>query len=857
MNDVTLRSENQSLRESNLALADQLGDAKQALHALSCGEVDAVALEASVTPLLLRGAQRDARRESAERLRMAQQLRVIAAASREFSSATGDYPRLLDTIARRLAEEIRAGCVVWLLSADGDVVTSVAAHGLDAAPRSEGALHANVAEHAEIRATLAGRTLTDPPLAGESPADAAAAPDIAEPHRLWLPLRLRGQPQGFLALTRAGAGARPFDERDRELAQVLADHAGLAIGNASSYAAEHAARSAAERTAIALRRAEGRFTLLSDSGLIGILVGDFRGHVEEANDAILAILGYSRAEVVAGSVPWTELTPLEWRPSDALAVEQLSTTGVAPLREKEYLRKDGTRAQVLVGSSVLEGETATCLSFVVDITDRKHAQAVIARLREDHEADARFRGLLESAPDAMVAVDEDGAIALVNGQFERLFGYAREDIIGHPIEVLLSDQRSPWRHQLGERLELCARRKDGTELAIEVSQSPVATAGGVLVSSAIRDITDRKRAEEQRSRLAAIVDSSDDGIVGKTLEGLVTSWNRGAELMFGYSADEIVGRSISLLVPPEHAPEEARILEVAARGSVQHIETVRRTKDGRAVDVSLTISPVYDARGQVSGIAKVARDVTERKRNEAALMYALDDAENANRELETFSYSVAHDLRSPLRGISSFAELLLGASYDRLDAEGRDWLARILASATRMGMLIEGLLSLSRVARNELTRAPVNLSEVMRASGTRLLAAEPDRTVELVIEPELWATMDSRLAIALADNLLSNALKFTAKVAAPRIEFGAAEVAGVRTFFVGDNGAGFDMTFAEKLFVPFQRLHSGEEFAGRGIGLATVQRIVHRHGGEIRGEGVVDGGCTFWFTLPPCADGEP
>jgi len=251
----------------------------------------------------------------------------------------------------------------------------------------------------------------------------------------------------------------------------------------------------------------------------------------------------------------------------------------------------------------------------------------------------------------------------------------------------------------------------------------------------------------------------------------------------------------------------------------------------------------------------VARDVTENNRDQLALVNALDDAMAANRELETFSYSVAHDLRSPLRGINAFAELLLATHHARLDAEGQDWLQRILASATRMGMLIEALLSLSRVARNEVTREPLDLSAIVRATAARLLAAAPGRTAELVIEDHLWTTMDPGLALALVENLLSNALKFTSKLAAPRIEFGATQQAGVRTFFVRDNGAGFDMAFANKLFVPFQRLHAGEDFPGRGIGLATVQRIVHRHGGKIWGESMVGAGCTFYFTLPLRPDG--
>jgi PAS domain S-box-containing protein len=625
---------------------------------------------------------------------------------------------------------------------------------------------------------------------------------------------------------------------------------------------------AAERPAVSLRNAESRLSRLSESGLIGIVIGDNRGSVTEANDAILDMLGYSRDEIVSGRVLWEDLTPPEWRDGDARAISQLATSGVGQLHEKEYIRNDGTRVAVLVGSALLDGETTTSISFVLDITERKLAQAEIVRLREDRAADAKFRGLLETAPDAVVVIGDGGAIVLVNHQFETLFGYARGDIVGCPIEVLIppDDRDAAQLSKLayfrptglrpgGERLEIDARRKDGTEFPIEVSLSWADTPGGPLVSCAIRDITDRRRTEEQRSRLVAIVDASRDAIIGKTVDGMITSWNRGAELTFGYTANEAVGRSISILVPVERASEREAILAVAAKGIVQYLDTVRRTKAGRLLEVSATISPVLDAAGRVDAISDVLRDVTEKKRDERALIHARDDAVTANRELEAFSYSVAHDLRSPLRGISAFAELLLDASHDQLDPESQDWLRRIVASAARMATLIDALLSLSRVTRNDLISEVVDLSALVGAAGARLAAAEVGHPTELVVEPGLWAIMDPRLALVLVENLLGNAWKFTRNAANPRIEFGVTQRHGARTFFVRDNGAGFDMKYFEKLFAPFQRLHAEKEFSGTGIGLATVERIVRRHGGEISAEGVVGRGATFYFTLPPRGDG--
>ena len=383
----------------------------------------------------------------------------------------------------------------------------------------------------------------------------------------------------------------------------------------------------------------------------------------------------------------------------------------------------------------------------------------------------------------------------------------------------------------------------------------------------------RQRAEaeqvRERALLRSLIDLLPDFIYVKDRDSRFLAANDAcARYMGASSPDELLGHDDSEFYPAEVAAE-FRAEELRALGGQPVIdkEEIIAGLDGTIRNVLTTKIPLRAPDGEVVGLVGTGRDISERKRAEERIRQLNEELEKrvvertaeleaANRELEAFSYSVSHDLRAPLRAVDGFSELLLEDHGPDLKEEARDYLRRVRAASQRMGQLIDAMLQLARVTRGEMHREPVDLSALARSISAELRDSPPDRAVEWIIAPGQEARGDPRLLRALLENLLGNAWKYTGKRERACIEFGAIERDGSREWFVRDNGVGFDMEYASHLFAPFRRLHTGREFEGVGIGLATVQRIVARHGGTIRAEAVPDQGAAFYFTLAPGNPGE-
>jgi PAS domain S-box-containing protein len=492
---------------------------------------------------------------------------------------------------------------------------------------------------------------------------------------------------------------------------------------------------------------------------------------------------------------------------------------------------------------------------------RQRAEGALAQQSE------WLRTTLASIGDAVICTDAEGRVTFLNGVAENLTGWSHVDALGRPLpevfQIINEATRQPVENPalralrentvVGLANHTILVASDGTERPIDDSAAPMRNGDGVVVGTVLvfRDVTERKRAEETRALLAAIVESSEDAIVSKTLDGTIRSWNSGAERLFGYTRDEAVGKSITLIVPPELLDEESRILEKLERGErIDTLETVRVTKQNRRVEVSLTISPVRDSSGRVIGASKIARDNTERKRVEEALR-------EADRRKDEFLALLAHELRNPLAPLRNGLEVMRLAARDpSAVAQAREMMARQVGHMVR---LIDDLLDISRINRGkmELRCSRVLLVDVINSAveTVRPLIDAAGHRLEISLPPE-HVNLDADLTrlAQVFGNLLSNSCRYTER--GGHIWLAALRRGDVVSVTVRDNGIGIPAESLPRIFDMFSQVDRSIERStgGLGIGLALVKGLVEMHGGTVTAESAgPKKGTTFTVELPVLA----
>jgi PAS domain S-box-containing protein len=554
------------------------------------------------------------------------------------------------------------------------------------------------------------------------------------------------------------------------------------------------------------------------------------------NRAAEYIYGYTPAEAM-GKISNVLLKPTYPGISREELVLQINRDGHLEA-ESSRTTKNGRQIYIETHIIGLKDENDILTGYVAvdrDITERKNAEAEILHLASFPELN----------PNPIVETDASGNVIYANPAVRALFPEINESGSSHPFLVHFSEVSD----------EMASTTKDiniGDSWYEQVITYVPGTRSYRLYA---RDITGRRKTEEAlrdtRNYLDNLLNYANAPIIVWNPAFNITSFNHAFERITGMASDDVLGRTLDILFPDESRDESMNHIREATSGERWEVEEIPiRHVDGTVRILLWNSANIYapDGKTVIATIAQ-GQDISDRRQAEEALKRRTAELEASNKELEAFSYSVSHDLRAPLRSMEGFSSALLEDYYEKLDDQGKQYLKYVQESSELMASLIDDLLRLSRVTRTEMEYQTVDISALAQSILDKLGADEPDRKTEVSIERNMTASGDEGLLKLALENLIGNAWKFSSKNASARIEIGTTVSQGKKAYYIRDNGVGFDMQYSGKLFQPFQRLHKAVDFTGTGIGLATVQRIIRRHGGEVWAESKVGEGATFCFTL--------
>jgi len=611
-----------------------------------------------------------------------------------------------------------------------------------------------------------------------------------------------------------------------------------------------------------LAQMEGRYRGLLEAAPDAMVVSSANGEIVLLNLQAEKQFGYQRDELVGQQVKniipegFAERLIADGTRTAAEALAQQIGTGI----ELVGRRKDGSEFPIEMMLSPLQSEEGILVTAAIrDITARRDAEKHLAQM------EARYRGLLEAAPDAMVVSSANGEIVLLNLQAEKQFGYQRDELVGQQVkniipegfaERLIADgtrtAAEALAQQIGTGIELVGRRKDGSEFPIEIMLSPLQSAEGILVTAAIRDITVRRDAErhlaQMEGRYRGLLEAAPDAMVLVNQGGEIVLVNAQAKNQFGYRRGELLGRQVNTIIPEGFSELIGAALRSEEPRAHAGVELIGRHKDGSDFPIEIMLSPLDSAEGMLATVA--IRDITTRKLAEALLLRTVRELNRSNEELEQFAYIASHDLQEPLRMVASYTQLLSKRYKGKLDADADEFIGFAVDGANRMQRLIQDLLAYSRIGTTGQALQELSSEDALTRAMGNLQGAIEDSGAQVTHDPLPAVEADQGQLIQLFQNLVGNAVKYHAPDVAPRVHISSVRDENARRWFsVKDNGLGIEPKYFDKIFGMFQRLHKREEFAGTGIGLAICKKIVERHGGTITVESQLGVGSTFRFAL--------